>query len=698
MSFTEKLVDAVLGTLPKAALALIPEHWKKRALERLQDLDPFAVIADNHYLVRVLRVAWIDAAEHVLDAGRQAARSPEWSDHQRADIDRFHGLAIMQLRAIRDATFDRRTAPGTSAIDGHLPLVVRGAAERRRLPSGWPTATAKPGRSRPASPPLSAPWSPGATSARCRPAHLRRSGLRLLRRDAQGPEEAPAGGPGVPHGNAGPGPHARRTDGNQGRRDPDPAVRRRPPAAGAQQGIPEVAVRAIVGRLGGQGLGRTTITNVPIREPAHFLGRDDALATLRVAFGCKAGRVAITALHGLRGVGKTTLAAAYAERHRADYRAIWWIRAGTEAGLRADLVALGVRLAWVDVGLEEEPALATVMDRLRDAGGGLLLIYDNALDARRLAPHLPRGGAARILVTSNAPNWRGVAEPVEIAVWPPEVGADYLIARTGRPKERAAAEALSDALGGLPLAHEQAAAYCERLEIALAEYHRRFADRKVAMLEDARDAPADYHDGRTVAATFGLAIEAAAALHPAAGPLIGHLALLAPEPIPLFLLREGSTSLGAPLDALLDGDGLDEAIAALRALTLVGRETIVDERAPVVTTETLQVHRLVREVAAARLAAEARETMRGELVRVLHTVYPTGVYNDPETWPRARRLDGLVLALLDAEAELPKGTELAAGILLDRVASYRQAALGAYEQARSLFERALAIRERALPE
>jgi hypothetical protein len=44
-----------------------------------------------------------------------------------------------------------------------------------------------------------------------------------------------------------------------------------------------------------------------------------------------------------------------------------------------------------------------------------------------------------------------------------------LIARTGRAVEREAALALSQALGGLPFAHEQAAAYCERLEISLAD-------------------------------------------------------------------------------------------------------------------------------------------------------------------------------------------------------------------------------------
>ena len=133
MAFTEKLLDAVLGAVPATALALIPEHRKKQALERLQDLNPFAAIADNHDLVRVLRVAWIEAAEDVLDTGREAARSPEWTDVQRAGIDRYHGLAIGQLRAIRDATFDRRSAVGTSAIDGHLPLVMRGAAETVRF-------------------------------------------------------------------------------------------------------------------------------------------------------------------------------------------------------------------------------------------------------------------------------------------------------------------------------------------------------------------------------------------------------------------------------------------------------------------------------------------------------------------------------------------------------------------------------------
>jgi hypothetical protein len=216
-------------------------------------------------------------------------------------------------------------------------------------------------------------------------------------------------------------------------------------------------------------------TNIPIRVPEHFMGRDDPLATIEKGLGSYQRRVAITALHGLRGVGKTVLAAAYAELHRGDYRATWWIRAQTEQTIRADLVELGKRLDWVAPDdEEEESALAAVTERLRHEGDRILLIYDNAIHADALRPYLPKGGTARVLITSNSHAWRGVAEPVEIRLWPKETGADYLVARTGRERERDAAEDLSEALGGLPLAHEQAAAYCERLERPLAEYHRRF--------------------------------------------------------------------------------------------------------------------------------------------------------------------------------------------------------------------------------
>jgi tetratricopeptide (TPR) repeat protein len=433
------------------------------------------------------------------------------------------------------------------------------------------------------------------------------------------------------------------------------------------------------------------VANIPLHVPAHFLGRDDALAAIEAALRRATDGPTVAALYGLRGVGKTTLAAAYAERHRSDYRATWWIGAQTEDRMRTDLVALGTRLRWVTADDKEAEALAIVAERLEQEGEGILLIFDNAADAAAVKPYLPRGGRCNVLITSNTHAWRGIATPVEIGVWSKEVGADYLVARTGRTDEHSAAESLSETLGGLPLAHEQAAAYCERLEKPLAEYRKRFEAAPARILSDARDAPAEYHDRLTVTKTFGLAIDEAAKLRSAVEPLIKHAALLAPESIPLFLFEEGREKLGEPLTTELADDGLDEALAALRAFALVDRQSIADERDPEIVTETIRLHRLVRQVAADRCPDAERENARCALMRALAAVYPDEI-SDARTWPRARRLDALALALL--EATPPEAVEEAAGRLLHGLGTYRQYALGAFAQARLFYERALALREK----
>jgi hypothetical protein len=316
--------------------------------------------------------------------------------------------------------------------------------------------------------------------------------------------------------------------------------------------------------------------------------------------------------------------------------------------MRADLVALGMQLGWVGLDDKEETAFDVVMKRLLNEGEGILLIFDNAVDANALDDYLPQSGGAKVLVTSNAPTWCGIAEPVEIEVWPKEIGADYLIARAGRA-DRATAKTLSHELGGLPLAHEQAAAYCERLGISLAEYHRRFERAPVQLLDDTRNAPAEYHNKRTVAKTFTLAIEEAAKINPVAEPLIVYAALLAPEPIPLFLFSEAREKFGEPLATALAGDGLDEAVAALRAFALVDRESIADERDLSITTDAIRLHRLVREIAAARREGEVRKDMWSALIAALTQVYPEDAYPSPSSWPRCALLTAHVLASCKTE-------------------------------------------------
>jgi hypothetical protein len=75
----------------------------------------------------------------------------------------------------------------------------------------------------------------------------------------------------------------------------------------------------------------------------------------------------------------------------------------------------------------------------------------------------------------------------------------------------------------------------------------------------------------------------------------------------------------------LDGDGLNEVVAALRTFALVDRATIADECEPAVTTDCIRLHRLVLQFAAARREGKAREEARRALIEALSVVYPQKV-------------------------------------------------------------------------
>ena len=68
-------------------------------------------------------------------------------------------------------------------------------------------------------------------------------------------------------------------------------------------------------------------------------------------------------------------------------------------------------------------------------------------------------GAGRVLVTTQSQHWPP-GQALDVPVLDPEVAAGFLVNRTGDP-DRAAARELAGALGGLPLALEQAAAYMQ---------------------------------------------------------------------------------------------------------------------------------------------------------------------------------------------------------------------------------------------
>lgn len=164
-----------------------------------------------------------------------------------------------------------------------------------------------------------------------------------------------------------------------------------------------------------------TISNIPITVPPHFLGRDDDLAATDAALKGSLAAWRSPRCTGCVGWGRP--------RWRRPMPSVAAAIIARRGGSGPSLVGLGVQLGWVAADDPKEPALAAVLQRLRDDGRDLLLIYDNAVSPDAIRPNVPRGGEARLIVTSNASNWRGLAEPVEIEVWSKQIGADFLVAR-----------------------------------------------------------------------------------------------------------------------------------------------------------------------------------------------------------------------------------------------------------------------------
>jgi hypothetical protein len=201
-----------------------------------------------------------------------------------------------------------------------------------------------------------------------------------------------------------------------------------------------------------------TISNLPPRNPL-FTGRDDLLARLfqDLTAGGTAVVVQAKTLHGLGGVGKTHLALEYAYRHAADYDLVWWITADQPAAIPGQLVALARRLG-IPEAAEQAETVAALLDELRHHARWLV-IFDNAEDPTDLRPYWPPGGSGHVLVTSRNPSWGGLSATVPVEVLARAKAVEFLQRRAGLDDQ--AADALADALGDLPLALEQAAAYLE---------------------------------------------------------------------------------------------------------------------------------------------------------------------------------------------------------------------------------------------
>ena len=388
----------------------------------------------------------------------------------------------------------------------------------------------------------------------------------------------------------------------------------------------------------------------------HFVGRVDQLRQIHRAL--TRGTVgAVTALHGLGGIGKTELALHYAHEYAYAYPGGCWLLDAYEA---SDLRELIARLAD-QRGFPQQPTeaqraspqalfdfvlqtLHEVAERGSDGdadGGQVLLVLDNVtrpalLDAsqRQL---LPRHPWLAVLATSREefPGWKRAHRLTSIALEPLSPGDAMTLIREWQPghvfrsdDDAAAATVLVQELGGYTLAVKQAAAYLGLHEsVSVRQLLDRLDAAGLRELDAIVAADADaVGEIAHRSARLDLILEETL---PRAGSLerelLDHAALWAPESIPRAWINEWAQRArpGSGQERAVMDTALEKAWATLVGLHLLSRGN---------STELRRMHALIRAHLLAQTTAELPPAFDTDLDRHIAALEADFTHNSVREW------------------------------------------------------------------
>lgn len=381
----------------------------------------------------------------------------------------------------------------------------------------------------------------------------------------------------------------------------------------------------------------------------QFVGRSTELQRLDDALA-HSGRAAVVAVHGLGGVGKSTLSSQFVRLHARRYSVVWWITADSPTAIDTGLADMVTTFApqAADLPLEQRTELAVQWLATHD---GWLLVLDNLTTPGDVAGLLERVRSGAVLITSRqGTGWRGVTT-VSLDVLSPQQAEELLsrIVLLDWPSaDLAGAAELCEELGQLPLAVEQAAAYIGQAHISPVDYLellKRYPARMFTATAEGGDAQ------RTMARVWHVTLDRLADT-PLAGRLLRHLAWYAPDGIPRSFLA-----------SQFEEPDLTEALGRLAAHSMItlGVDTISVHRVIQAVSRTPDPddrHRLPEDVAASR---DAVWTCLADVVGDLEP-------RDPSAWSAYRLVLPHVRAIFDHTS--PDDDSLAACWLFNQLGRF----------------------------
>jgi tetratricopeptide (TPR) repeat protein/transcriptional regulator with XRE-family HTH domain len=445
--------------------------------------------------------------------------------------------------------------------------------------------------------------------------------------------------------------------------------------------------------------GEIPFWNVSYRRNPFFTGRETILSQLHEFLTTDKHAVLTQpeAISGLGGIGKTQVALEYAYRYGAEYQAILWVRGETRELLTSDFAALATLLNLPEKDIQDQSQVVAAVKNWLATLSRWLLILDNVEDLQLIGEFLPLEAKGHVLLTTRSQATGPIAHYVEVEAMEPEEGALCLLRRakfltkdapldTTSYTDWTRARAITEAMGGLPLALDQVGAYIEETRCGLDEYLALYQTHGSALLRERGGLAPDHPEA--VVGTFLLSFEKVQQASPAAADLLRLCAFLAPDAISEDLITEGASELG-PILAPVAADPLllNRAIMELLKYSLVRRNP---------AAQTLTIHRLVQAVLRNEMGVDLQRQWAERAVRVVNQAFPkveflTVIYINwqrcERCLPHAQACEALITDYGLAFSEAARLLSKAGHYLRDR---------GQFQQAEQFARKALDIDEKVL--
>jgi tetratricopeptide (TPR) repeat protein len=399
--------------------------------------------------------------------------------------------------------------------------------------------------------------------------------------------------------------------------------------------------------FGGNPAALPEVWQVPYGRNPAFTGREKLLKELQGLFCVEqtATHPQVQALCGLGGVGKTQIAVEYAYRAALHYRAVFWVTAETQEALTSGYAGLALALNLPGKDEQDHLAIIPVVRHWLQTHNGWLLILDNIDDLAWLSPLLPPSYGGQVLLTTRTQIAGRTAHRLEVPVLSSDEGALLLLRRSGKLAGPGTfddmeaqivrlARQISQELGNLPLALDQAGAYIEETGCGLQRYLDEYQKRQAELLARRGQLASDYP--LSVATAWDLSFEKVERRQPLAAQILRLCSFLAPDAIPeelvehalysgllVFAQAEVEQEEGSALSPF--SMPLDELLAVLRCYSLIQRN---DQQ------ETLAMHRLVQTVLRAAMSEEERCIWVERAMRMFQARLPDIVF---ENWQQCEQ-------------------------------------------------------------